>query len=108
MGLLKAGFGALGGTLADQWKEFFYCDALDKDVLVAKGQKRVSGRSSKVLCSRCHLYLFSFPSLDQRLCRVTGGVPAHLLRTVFSDCSSKSVIRASSAMRLSASRTLCG
>lgn len=46
MGLLKAGFGALGGTLADQWKEFFYCDALDKDVLVAKGQKRVSGRSS--------------------------------------------------------------
>ena len=46
MGLIKAGLGALGGTLADQWKEFFYCDALDKDVLVVKGQKRVSGRSS--------------------------------------------------------------
>lgn len=46
MGLIKAGIGALGGTLADQWKEFFYCDSLDKDVLVCKGQKRVSGRSS--------------------------------------------------------------
>lgn len=46
MGLIKAGIGALGGTLADQWKEFFYCDAIDKDVLVVKGQKRITGRSS--------------------------------------------------------------
>ena len=46
MGLIKAGIGALGGVLADQWKEFFYCDALDMDTLVVKGQKRVSGRSS--------------------------------------------------------------
>ena len=46
MGLIKAITGAVGGTLADQWKEFFYCDALDKNVLVTKGQKRVSGRSS--------------------------------------------------------------
>ena len=46
MGLMKAGFGALGGVLADQWKEFFYCDAMDMDTLVIKGQKRVSGRSS--------------------------------------------------------------
>lgn len=46
MGLIKAGIGALGGTLADQWKEFFYCDAMDKNVMVTKGQKRVSGRSS--------------------------------------------------------------
>ena len=46
MGLIKAGIGALGGTLADQWKEFFYCDALDKDVLAVKGQKQISGRSS--------------------------------------------------------------
>nr|WP_242996886.1 hypothetical protein [Coprococcus sp. AF21-14LB] len=38
--------GALGGTLADQWKEFFYCEALGKDVLVTKGQKRITGRSS--------------------------------------------------------------
>jgi len=46
MGLIKAGFGALGGVLADQWKEFFYCDAMDMDTLVVKGQKRVGRRSS--------------------------------------------------------------
>ena len=46
MGLIKAGIGALGGTLADQWKEFFYFESLPKEVLVTKGQKRVSGRSS--------------------------------------------------------------
>ena len=46
MGLIKAGVGALGGTLADQWKEFFYCDAIDKDTLVVKGAKRTGSRSS--------------------------------------------------------------
>ena len=46
MGLIKAGIGALGGVLADQWKEFFYCDALNMDTLMIKGQKRISGRSS--------------------------------------------------------------
>ena len=46
MGLIKAAAGAVGGTLADQWKEFFYCDALDKSVLAVKGQKRTSSRSS--------------------------------------------------------------
>ena len=48
MGLIKAAAGAFGGTMADQWKEFFYCDAIDKDVLVVKGEKRVGGRSSNV------------------------------------------------------------
>lgn len=46
MGLLKAGMGAIGSTLADQWKEYFYCDAMDVDILVVKGQKRISSRSS--------------------------------------------------------------
>lgn len=46
MGLLKAGAGALGGVLADQWREFFYCDALDANTLAARGRKRVTGRSS--------------------------------------------------------------
>ena len=46
MGLIKAGMGAIGGTLADQWKEFFYCEAIEKDVLAVKGQKQTSGRSS--------------------------------------------------------------
>ena len=46
MVLIRAMGGAVGGTLADQWKEYFYCEAMDADVLVCKGQKRVSGRSS--------------------------------------------------------------
>ncbi len=48
MGLLKAGVGALGGVLADQWREFFYCEAMPADVLVTKGAKRTSDRSSNV------------------------------------------------------------
>lgn len=48
MGLIKAAIGAAGGTLADQWKEFFYCDALPKEVLIKKGVKRVGRRSSNV------------------------------------------------------------
>lgn len=46
MGLIKAGVGALGGTFADQWKEFFYCEAIDKEVLMVRGQKQITGRSS--------------------------------------------------------------
>ncbi len=46
MGLIKAGAGALGGVMADQWKEFFFCESLDADTLVAKGEKRTSRRSS--------------------------------------------------------------
>lgn len=46
MGLIKAGAGALGGTFADQWKEFFYCEAMEKDVMVSKGRKRTTSRSS--------------------------------------------------------------
>ena len=46
MGLIKAAMGAAGGVMADQWKEFFYCDALDQDTLMIKGQKRTGARSS--------------------------------------------------------------
>ena len=46
MGLIKAGIGAIGGVLADQWKEFFYCEAMAKEVMVKKGQKQITGRSS--------------------------------------------------------------
>ena len=46
MGLIKAGLGALGGTLADQWKEFFYCESIPSDVIVTRGHKQITGRSS--------------------------------------------------------------
>ncbi len=46
MGLIKAAVNAVKGTLADQWKEYFYCEALPADVLVRKGQKK-TGNSEK-------------------------------------------------------------
>ena len=46
MGLIQAAVGAAGGVLADQWKEYFYCEALPENVLVVKGQKKATGRSS--------------------------------------------------------------
>lgn len=46
MGLIKAAFGSLGGVMAEQWKEYFYCEAMEKDVLVVKGMKRAGGNSS--------------------------------------------------------------
>ena len=46
MGLIRAAAGALGGTLADQWKEFFYCEAMPKDVLMTRGTKQITSRSS--------------------------------------------------------------
>lgn len=46
MGLIKAILGATGGVLADQWKEYFYCDSMSADVLCKKGQKKITGRSS--------------------------------------------------------------
>lgn len=44
MGLIKAIGGAINGVMADQWKEYFYCDSLPEDVLVVKGRKRVQGK----------------------------------------------------------------
>ena len=46
MGLIKAASGAAGGVLADQWKEYFYCEALPADTLAVKGRKKVTKRSS--------------------------------------------------------------
>lgn len=46
MGLFKAGVGAFSGVLADQWREYFYCESLESDILVEKGRKRTSRRSS--------------------------------------------------------------
>ena len=46
MGLVQAGIGALSGVLADQWREYFYCEGMPENVLAVKGVKRTSGRSS--------------------------------------------------------------
>ena len=46
MGLIKAALGSAGGVLADQWKEYFYCDSMAANVLVTKGKKRTSSRNS--------------------------------------------------------------
>ena len=45
MGLIKIALGSVSSTLADQFKEFFYCDSIRNDVLVVKGQKR-TGKGS--------------------------------------------------------------
>lgn len=44
MGLIKAISGAIRGVTADQWKEYYYCDSLDTDILVTKGHKRVNSK----------------------------------------------------------------
>ena len=46
MGLIHAALGAASGVLGDQWKEYFYCEALPNHTLAVKGKKKVSGRSS--------------------------------------------------------------
>ena len=46
MGLIRAALGAAGGVMADQWKEYFYCEAIPESVLAVKGLHRVSGRSA--------------------------------------------------------------
>ena len=45
MGLIRAGLNAAGGVLADQWKEFFTCDAMSEGVLALKGRKSGGRRS---------------------------------------------------------------
>ena len=46
MGLIKAATGSLGGVLADQWREYFYCDSMDVETLMCKGVKRTGKRST--------------------------------------------------------------
>lgn len=45
MGLIKAAVNAAQGVLSDQWKEYFYCDSIESDILVTKGRKKTKGRA---------------------------------------------------------------
>ena len=49
MGLIKAALGSVTGVIADQWKDYFYCDALNADTLVVRGQKRGRAGSDNVI-----------------------------------------------------------
>jgi len=51
MGLIKAAIGSLSGVLSDQWREYFYCDSMEADVLMCKGVKRTGKRSSNTKAS---------------------------------------------------------
>lgn len=46
MGLISAALGAAGGVMADQWKEYFYCEAIPETIIMTKGHKRETGRGS--------------------------------------------------------------
>ena len=43
MGLILTTLNAAGSTLSDQWKEYFYCDAIPADTICVKGHKKTSG-----------------------------------------------------------------
>ena len=51
MGLIKAALGSFSTVLADQWREYFYCESMPENVLVTKGAKRISGKSSNTKAS---------------------------------------------------------
>ncbi|MBP3735889.1 MAG: SPFH domain-containing protein, partial [Lachnospiraceae bacterium] len=46
MGLIASVVGSASGVLADQWREYFYCDSMDADTLMVKGQHSRGGRST--------------------------------------------------------------
>ena len=45
MGLIRAALSSVSGVLSDQWKEYFYCEAIPADVLALKGKKRTAGNN---------------------------------------------------------------
>ncbi len=51
MGLIKAALGSVSTVLGDQWREYFYCESMSENMLVSKGSKRTSSKSSNTKAS---------------------------------------------------------
>lgn len=47
MGLIKAALTAGSSTLADQWLDYIYCDRMDDNVLMRKGEPKKGGSNKK-------------------------------------------------------------
>lgn len=45
MGLIRALTQAVTSEMSDQWKEYFYCDSMENDVLVTKAKKKTKGNN---------------------------------------------------------------
>ena len=70
MGLIQALKGAVGSSLADQWKEYIYCDSLPTDVLMKKGAKRTSSRSSNTKGSENIITNGSIVAVNEGQCMI--------------------------------------
>lgn len=46
MGLIRSLINSVNSSFGDQWKEYFYCDSLEKNVLMCKGQKQQTQRGT--------------------------------------------------------------
>ena len=46
MGLIKTAIETFNSVQSEQWREFFYCDSMPENVLVKKGVKRTTSRTS--------------------------------------------------------------
>ena len=77
MGLLKAAFGAAGGVMADQWKEYFYCESIEPDVLVVKGRKRTSEKRSSNVHERPRMAAGLLRHLKDRRSGRAAQLPLH-------------------------------
>jgi len=51
MGLIKAAIDATSSVLSDQWKDYFYCESIDNDVLVSKGVNKRSRGENNIITS---------------------------------------------------------
>jgi len=47
MGLIRAAKDSISSLLADQWREYFYCDTLPSDVLMRRGKKNNPNNNNK-------------------------------------------------------------